>query len=217
MSSIFINGSQFRVSKTLAQAVAISAVTNGIDPTATTATPPTAGDVLVVASGWPALDNSVYRASGVTADGFKIEGADTEDLRLYPAGQGAGTFRKVNDWVSLDQITDVQITGGEQQYHTYQYTEDPTGKQQQKPTVKTPTVLTYTVDYDRKKPWYKALITADRLRQPVVLETTYPDGSVTYYYGYPSFRKEATGGQNVNLQNTFTLSLVADTVTYDEA
>lgn len=217
MSSIFINGSQFRISTALASAVVISAIANTEDPLASTATPPTNGDVLVLTSGWPSLNESVYRASGATADGFKIEGADTEDLRLFPAGQGAGAYRKVTDWVSLDQITDVQISGGEQQYHTFQYTEDPTNKQRQKPTVKTPLVLTYTVDHDRKKPWFKALVAADRLQQPVVMETKYPDGSVTYYYAYPSFRKEATGGQNVNLQNTFTLSLIADTVTYDGA
>lgn len=217
MSSIFINGSQFRISTVLAAAVAISAVTNGEDPVASAATPPADGDKLVIDSGWPALTESVYRAIGSTADSFKIEGADTTDLRLYPAGLGVGSYRKVSDWVPLDQITDVQITGGEQQYHTYQYVEDPTGKQRQKPTVKTPTVLTYSVDYDRKKAWYKVLVAADRLRAPIVLETLYPDGSVTYYYGYPSFRKDPTGGQNVNLQNGFTLSLIADAVTYDEA
>lgn len=217
MSSIFINGSQFRFSTALAAAVAISAITNGEDPVASVGTPPEDGDILVLRSDWAALNESVYRAIGATADGFKIEGADTTALRLYPAGRGAGSYRKVTDWVSLDQITDVQITGGEQQFHTFQYVEDPTKKQRQKPTVKTPTVLTYTIDHDRKKAWYKALIVADRLGEPIVLETMYPDGSVTYYYGYPSFRKDPTGGQNVNLQNGFTLSLSTDSVTYDEA
>lgn len=217
MSSIFINGSQFRISTLLAQAVPVTEIANGADPLAKTTTPPQNKDVLVLSSGWSSLDETVFRASGVTADGFKIEGADTEDLRLYPAGQGAGSYREVSQWVSIDQITDVQISGGEQQYHTFQYVEDASGRQRQKPTFKSPVVLNYTVDYDRKKPWYKALITADRLRVPVVLETKYPDGSVTYYYGYPSFRKDATGGQNVNLQNGFTLSLLADSQTYDEA
>ncbi|MCD0495912.1 phage tail protein [Achromobacter sp. MY14] len=217
MSSIFINGSQFRVSKSMAQAVAITAIANSVDPLASTATPPSNGDVLLIDSGWAALTESVYRAIDATADGFKLEGADTTELRLHPAGQGAGSYREVTDWFSLDQITDVQITGGEQQYHQYQYVEDPSAKQRQKPTVKSPTVLTYTLDYDRSKAWYAALTAADRLRSPVVLETKYPDGSVTYYYGYPSFNKNPTGGQNVNLQNGFTLSLIADPVNYEGA
>jgi hypothetical protein len=73
------------------------------------------------------------------------------------------------------------------------------------------------LDYDLNKAWYAALIKLDRLRTPVVLETKYPDGAITYYYGYPSFNKNPTGGQNVNLQNTFTLSLIADPVTYEGA
>jgi len=217
MSSIFINGSQFRVSKSVAQAVAITSIANGVDPVASTTTPPEDGDILVIDSGWSALTESVFRALDATADGFKLEGADTTDLRLHPAGGGEGGYRAVADWFSLDQITDVQITGGEQQYHQFQYVEDPSSKQRQKPTVKSPTVLTYTLDYDLNKAWYAALIKLDRLRTPVVLETKYPDGAITYYYGYPSFNKNPTGGQNVNLQNTFTLSLIADPVTYEGA
>lgn len=217
MASIFINGSQFRVSKTIAPAVAISSIANGVDPLASTGTPPEDGDILVIDSGWAALTEAVYRATGATENGFKLEGADTTDLRLHPEGSGAGAYQPVTDWFSLDQITDVQITGGEQQYHQFQYVEDPSAKQRQKPTVKSPTVLTYTLDYDLNKAWYAALVKADRLRIPVVLETKYPDGAITYYYGYPSFNKNPTGGQNVNLQNTFTLSLIADPVTYEGA
>jgi hypothetical protein len=217
MSSIFINGSQFRVSKPLAQAVAITSIANGPDPIASTATPPDDGDILVIDSGWAALTEAVFRAIGATADSFKLEGADTTDLRLHPAGGGGGAYQAVTDWFSLDQITDVQITGGEQQFHQTQYVEDPSKKQRQKPTVKSPTVITYTLDYDLNKAWYAALVKADRLGTPVVLETKYPDGAITYYYGYPSFNKNPTGGQNVNLQNTFTLSLIADPVTYEGA
>ncbi|MNI80695.1 Phage tail protein [compost metagenome] len=136
---------------------------------------------------------------------------------MHPAGGGGGAYQAVTDWFSLDQITDVQITGGEQQFHQTQYVEDPSKKQRQKPTVKSPTVITYTLDYDLNKAWYAALVKADRLGTPVVLETKYPDGAITYYYGYPSFNKNPTGGQNVNLQNTFTLSLIADPVTYEGA
>ncbi|MFE0784062.1 MULTISPECIES: phage tail protein [Pseudomonadota] len=217
MSSIFINGSQFRVSKAMAAAIPITAIANGVDPAASTATPPEDGDILIIDSAWPALTESVYRAADSTADSFALEGADTTDLRLHPAGNGAGAYQAVTDWFSLDQITDVQISGGEQQYHQFQYVEDPSGKQRQKPTFKSPTVLTYTLDYDLNKAWYAALIKLDRVRAPVVLETKYPDGAITYYYGYPSFNKNPIGSQNVNLQNTFTLSLIADPVTYEGA
>ncbi|WP_061302555.1 phage tail protein [Achromobacter piechaudii] len=217
MSSIFVNGTQFRVSKTLGAPIPITAVTNGVDPEASTATPPVDGDVLVISSGWPALDETVWRAAAADATGFTMEGADTTVQKLYPTGKGAGAYRKVTDWFSLDQMQDVQITGGEQQNYQYQYVEDPRSQQLQKPTFKTPVVLTFTMDYDRKKEWYGELIAADILKAPVVVEAVYPDGSVVYYYGYPSFNKNPVGGVNTNLQNTFVLSLRADTTTYEGA
>jgi len=217
MSSIFINGTQFRVSKTLSAMVAISAISNAASPVASTATPPSAGDVLVINSGWPALDETVWRAAAPMADGFELEGADTTVQRLYPVGKGAGSYRKVLDWFSLDQMQDVQITGGEQQNYQYQYVEDPRSQQLQKPTFKTPVVLTFTMDYDRKKEWYGELIAADILKAPVVVEAVYPDGGVVYYYGFPAFNKNPVGGANTNLQNSFVLSLRADTTTYEGA
>ncbi|ADP17339.1 phage tail family protein 1 [Achromobacter xylosoxidans A8] len=217
MSSIFINGTQFRVSKTISSIGAISAITNAKNPVASAVTVPTDGDILVVNSGWPALDETVWRATAAAAGSFELEGADTTPQRLYPQGKGAGFFRKVTDWFSLDQIQDVQITGGEQQNYQYQYVEDPRSQQLQKPTFKTPVVLTFTLDYDRKKEWYGELIAADILKSPVVVEGVYPDGSVVYYYGFPSFNKNPVGGTNANLQNTFALSLRAETTTYDGA
>ena len=215
MSSIFINGAQYRVSKALAVAVPVSEIANGKDPIAKTATPPTLKDIVVLRSGWPGLDETVWRALAPTVDSFKLEEADTTDTRLYPAGKGEGGYQTVSDWFSLDQLQDVQITGGEQQYYQYQYVEDPNSRQLQKPTFKSPVVLTFTMDYDQSKPWYSELIAADRLKKLVVVEAALPDGSKTYYYGYPSFNSNPTGGKNENLRNTFVLSLRNTPVTYE--
>ena len=72
MSSIFINGAQYRVSKALAVAVPVSEIANGKDPIAKTATPPTLKDIVVLRSGWPGLDETVWRALAPTVDSFKL-------------------------------------------------------------------------------------------------------------------------------------------------
>lgn len=217
MSSIFINGTQYAVSTTLAAAIPITAVTNSNPAVASAVNPPADGSIVVLNSGWPILDESVARTANSDSDSFEVEGVDTTNTTLYPAGVGGGTARVVVGWVPLDQVREVTVSGGEQQYFDYQYVEDPTSRQRQKPTFKNATTLTLSLDYDPDKAWYSALIAADLAREPVVVRGVLPNGSTMLYYAYPSFNKVPVGGVNENLQNTATFSLIADPVRYEAA
>jgi len=217
MSSIFINGTRYSFSKTLAAAVAISAISNGNPAVASAVTPPEDDAILVLKSAWSNLSETVARSANADTDSFELEGVDTTSTALFPAGGGAGTYREVGSWVDLDQVRDVVMAGGDQQTFSFQYVEDPTSRQRQKPTFKNAITMTFSLDYDPDKPWYAALIEADRLREPVVVRGVLPNGQMLLYYAYPSFNKVPVGQVNENLQNTAVFYLIADPIRYEAA
>lgn len=217
MSSIFINGTRYSFSKTLAAAVAISAISNGNPAVASAVTTPEDDAILVLKSAWSNLSETVARSANADTDSFELEGVDTTSTALFPAGGGAGTYREVDSWVDLDQVRDVVMAGGDQQTFSFQYVEDPTSRQRQKPTFKNAITMTFSLDYDPDKPWYAALIEADRLREPVVVRGVLPNGQMLLYYAYPSFNKVPVGQVNENLQNTAVFYLIADPIRYEAA
>src|SRR5690348_4153992 len=103
MSAQFPNGTVFSVSTALATAIAISGITNADPGVATTTVAPTDGAIGVVTSGWPTLNNRVVRTANGSGTTFELEGIDTTDTTVYPAGAGAGTFQPVSTWVTLSQ------------------------------------------------------------------------------------------------------------------
>lgn len=217
MSSIFINGTRYSISTGLGAAVAITAISNANPGVASAASPPVDKSVLVVKSAWTNLNETVVRSANADADSFELEGVDTTSTVLYPAGGGAGSVQAVTTWVDLDQVRDVVMGGGDQQFFNYQYVEDPTSRQRQKPTFKNAMTMTVSLDYDPAKPWYAALIEADRIREPIVVRGVLPNGSTMFYYAYPSFNKVPVGQVNENLQNSAVFSLIADPIRYEAA
>ncbi|MET0332551.1 MAG: phage tail protein [Dyella sp.] len=216
MAAKFPNGTVFAISTTLAAAVAITAISNADPGVATTATPPEAGDILVLASGWPLLNNRIVRADAPTANGFTLEGVDTSSLKSFAAGAGAGSYMLAGSWVNLSQVTDSSSSGGDQQYASWQYMEDPTGRQQQRPTFKNAKSIALTQDYDPELPWYAAMQAADG-GDPVVLRATLPGGDQLYYLAYASFDGDPTLDLNKNMSNKSTFSLISPATRYQAA
>lgn len=210
----FPNGTVFSVSKMLALAVAIAAISNANPAVASTAKPPDAGSVVVLASSWPGINERVARVAKTTNDSFELEGLDTTALAKYPAGAGAGSFQIVEDWVTLSQVTNIAKSGGDQQFYQWQYAEDPTGTQRQRPTFKNAKVLTLTLDYDPAQAWYDALDKADEAKEAVVLRAVLPSGAELYYLVYPSFDADPSMELNKNMQNTATFSLISKFTRY---
>lgn len=213
--SIFINGARYAVSTQLAAAAAITAITNASPAVASAVAPPSAGSVVVLASGWSALNDVVARAANPTANSFAIEGVDTTNANLYPAGEGAGAFRVASAFVGLSQVRDVDRSGGEQQFFTYQNVEDASFQQRQDPTYKNPLSMKFMLAYAPEQPWYQTLIDIDRKREPVVLREILSNGDTIYRYGVLTFNKEPTGKLNEHLQVEATFSMRSDSMRYD--
>jgi hypothetical protein len=217
MGSRFINGAKYAVSTSLGAAVAVTALTNADPAVATTATPPADGAVVLLASGWTELNESVVRADSPTANSFALEGFDASDAVRFPAGEGIGAYRTVGGFVTLSQVRDVATEGGDQNYFTYQYVEDQGGRQRQKPTFKSPMTTTITLDYDPNLPWYDTMRELDRTKNVVVLRETLPNGDVIYYVGALSFNGVPSKSINENMTVTATFSLQADPIRYAAA
>ena len=211
----FPNGTTFSVSTAFSAAVPVTAVSNASPAVARAAAPPADGTIGLISSGWAALNDRVAKSTGVVAStSFELENIDTTDAVKYPAGQGAGTFTPVLTWVQLSQVTNVQKSGGTQQFYKWQYAEDPSSTQKQRPTFKDAKTLTLTLDYDPALAWYDALTKADAAQELVVLKALLPSGDALYYAVYPSFDADPSMDLNKNMDNTATFSLVSPLTRY---
>lgn len=218
MSSRFINGARYAVATTLAAAVAASGVSNANPAVVATASPPAEGDIVVLKSGWPELNDIVVRAGTViAATSFQAAGVNSTDVVRYPAGEGGGTFIKASDFVSLSQVRDVEMSGGDTEFFEFQYVEDAGGRKRKVPVAKSAMDMTIMLDYDPDLPWFDALVELDRAKEQVVLRETLPNGDLIYYYGYLSFNKVPTKKINENMTNVATFSLASDPTRYDAA
>ena len=216
MASYLINGAKYALARAIAAAVPITNVTNADPALALTTTPPTTGAVVILDSGWPELNESVHRVGAVVAaTSFAIENFDATDDVRFPAGEGLGAFKVASNFIGLDQVRDIVYEGGEQQFFTYQYVEDASGRQRRKPTNKSASGFNIMLDYDPARPWFAELIEMDRNKVPTVMRETLVNGSVIYHYGYVSFNKEPTKGLNENMTVMATFSPLCESVRYE--
>ena len=210
----FINGTKYAVSTTVAPLSPITAISNAVEAEASATVIPTAGDVVIITSGWTDLDETVSRVKAASAGKFTLEGRNTVDTLQFPTGEGAGGYETAGDFVSLNQVTGVELSGGEQQFYNWQYVEDRNGRQRQKPTFKNAQSIVITMDDDPNKPWHAALIELDRKGTPCVLREILASGDTIYYYGYISYQKVPSKTLNENMKVSATFSLSAEPIRY---
>ncbi|WP_457319819.1 phage tail protein [Stenotrophomonas sp. P5_B8] len=211
MALKFPNGTVLGISTAVAAAVAATAISNANPAVATVAAGSgiSEGDVLVVRSAWPELNDRVAVA-GSSGTAIPLRGIDTTDTDDFPADQGPGSLLRVTDWIDFSQQGDVSTSGGEQQFWNGVFLEDRSGRQRQVPTIKNAKTFNLPLYFDPKLPWYQAAKKADRKKQPVVLRARLPDGDVLYYYGYLSFDADPSLSANNPMQNTATFSINSD-------
>lgn len=149
MSRVPVNGSKVLIASAYEDTVAISAISNASSAVAALASGHGAvvGKFIeIVTSGWGAIASRVFRISVVSSDNVTLEGLDTTSTVNFPAGEGVGTARVIDTWSEVQQINELNISGGEQQYEQGQYIDNPT--QFRYPTNKTPIDASFKVDQD---------------------------------------------------------------------
>jgi hypothetical protein len=151
MAITLSTGATVAVAKTYSPALSsagttTTALSNASECVVTATHSLSAGDYVVMESGWGLLDQRVARVKSVsTTVSFVLEGVDTTDTTKYPALGGTGTFRKITAWSVLSQIQAVSATGGAQQFADITSISDTTIRQI--PTVKDAINMTIDV-YD---------------------------------------------------------------------
>jgi hypothetical protein len=214
----FINGAKYAFSTTLAEAIAITAITNAAAAVASTATLPNDGDIVLLNSNWTDLNELATYADNPTAGTFTLSGVDTSDESLFvPDEELPASYQVAGDFVNLSQIREITQSGGDTNTFNWGYIDDRSPRQRSKPTDQNPLTLTFTMDYDPTLPWDAALYAVSKARQLVVMRERLPTGDVLLYTGYLSYQKSPSRTRNENMTVTATMSINSEILRFPAA
>lgn len=155
MSRILVNGSNVQIATGYGTAFTISDITNASPAVATLSSSHgvVEGDFIEITScAWGRLVGRVFRAGTVATNDVQLENLDTTDTDIFPAGTITGGGKEVTGWTTVSQITEMNVTGGEQQFAEGQYMDDPL--QYRYPTIKTAVQIAITVDDDQSQSYW---------------------------------------------------------------
>lgn len=188
MSVNLPNGTLFYGASGYGSALTVTGATNA-NPTVLTSTAHglATGDFVEVTSGWSRISNRIFRVIELTADTFSLEGVDTTDTSVYPAGSGTGSVRKITGWTQIQQVLSTTSSGGDQQFVNYQFLED--DHETRKPTIKAAAGLDMSIADDPTLAGYILLSAANDDRQPRALKAVLSNGSILLYNAYLSLDK----------------------------
>lgn len=207
------NGGTFQHAATYEAALPFTAISNAPEAVATVVGADLdAGDIVLITSGWSKLDNKVVRVKAATATAITLEGIDTTDTQIFPAGNGAGTLKKVLTWVQIPQVTDLAFSGGEQNYLDVVFLENDQGKQI--PTDKSAASMVLTIADDPAQPFNGVLMKADAGKQVEAARLNLPGNDTLFYGAYTSFSKQPAVSRNNLLTRTVSLALQSEPTRY---
>ncbi|AZE48251.1 putative phage protein [Pseudomonas chlororaphis] len=207
------NGGTFQHAATYAAALAFTAITNASEAVATVVGATlSAGDIVLLSSGWSKLDNKVVRVKAATATAITLEGIDTTDTQIFPAGGGGGSMKKVLTWVQIPQVTDLAFSGGEQNYLDVVFLENDQGKQI--PTDKSAASMVLTIADDPAQAFNAVLLAADAGKQVQAARLNLPGNDSLLYGAYTSFSKQPAVSRNNLLTRTVNLALQSEPTRY---
>jgi hypothetical protein len=185
----------------------IDDISNDLTPIAICPNSFAINDVLIIKSGWSALNDRVVVVTAATGTSFTFKGVDTTDTNAFPIGAGYGEAIKIASPETITQIMGFSTNGGEQQFVTYSYLEQ--NFESQMPTVFSAQSLSLEIADDTTLAGYKALKTAADARATRALKFALPDGSAIYYNGYISLQESPTVTKGELMMVKATVSLLA--------
>jgi hypothetical protein len=171
-------GTAAAVATAFATALPFTAATNATETVLTVAASPiVAGDFVEVTSGWSRISNRIYRVKAGSATALTLEGCDTTNTTLFPAGLGAGSVRKVNTWQSITQQLAITSSGGDPKTVNFTYIEN----EDEQTVFDGNSATQYNIDLDADAVGtaaYNALRTLSESRTVSALRLTAPSGAV---------------------------------------
>ncbi|NMX65703.1 phage tail protein [Pseudomonas proteolytica] len=207
------NGATFEIASAYGTAIPFTALSNANPAVASALAHGLAeGDIIAVNSGWTRLDGRAVRVADIASGTFALGGVSTTNVQQYPAGSGVGSAREVTSFTEISQITELNSTGGDQQFLTYGFMADDDDRQM--PTTKNPITLSITVADDPSKPYVDVCEAADDDKQPRVLRLNLPGGSSIVYNGYVSITSTPTMSRNNLMTRVISIALTGRPARY---
>lgn len=207
------NGATLEIASTYGTPIPITALSNANPAVATAAAHGLAdGDIIAIASGWTRLNDRAARVADSLTGSFALENINTTNVQPYPAGSGIGSVREVTGFIEIPQITDLNSSGGDQQFLTFGFLADDDDRQI--PTTKNPISMAVTVADDPELPYVSVVEAADEDKQTRVLRLNLPGGSSIVYNCYVSITSTPALGRNNLMTRVITLSLAGRPTRY---
>lgn len=226
------NGSSVQIGSVLGDGIAVTAATNdtaSISDLATGCVITCAeshglvvGDVVMFTkTPWVRARNRAFIVGAVSTNDVTLARFDSSDVTKYPTGAFAvgtpGEVVKVSSFIDFPFITNVAVTGGDQQTTTFQPLQVNTAISLN--TTKNPWVQTYTFTHDEEDPIRPILEDLDDTQKTTVIKFTNPaaasgKGEIRIYPAKVSFQKIPSAEvNNVETVQT-TLTMQSDMVIY---
>lgn len=213
MSFSIPDGTTIHLGTAFGGSIAITSISNA-NPAVVTSSGHglTAGDIIIVKSGWQKINERVFRVANPLAGSFELEGLDTTDTNMFPTGSSAGSAEEVSAWTQITQVIGISTSGGEQQFATVSPLES--DFEIQIPTMYSAQTLTMEIGDDPTLIGYIELQKAANQRgiRPMMLLNK--NGSKIYYYGYVSLNETPTKNKGQVDTVTATFSLLSRPVRY---
>ena len=207
------NGGTFQHAATYAAPLAVTALSNATEAIATVAAATlVVGDIVLISSGWTALNGRVARVKAATATAITLEGIDTANVQVFPALGGIGSLKKVLTWVLVPQITDVAFSGGDQNYLAVAFLEDAQGREL--PIDKAAARMTLTVADDPAQAYVPIVQAADAGGAIHASRLNLPGNDTIFYGAYTSYSPQPVVARGALLTRTITLALQAPITRY---
>ena len=199
------NNFAFALASAFAAAVSITAATNATEAVCTATNTFAAGDFVEYTGGWSKANGRVFRLKAATGTSFTLEGLDTTDVTLFPAGAGVGSVRKVTTWVPIVGVPSAEISGGDGKTVEVPLVDSDTPVML--PDGFTATTVTLTIADDKSLPHHAALKLVSEGVKLTCLRGILPGGGILLYAGYCSFNESPslTKGSVMAVKAVFSL------------
>lgn len=186
------NNSTFSVAATYQAPIAVSAASNAAECVLTTATNAYAvGDILEYSSGgWTRANLRIFRVKAATTTSVTLEGFDTTSTKLFPAGAGAGSVRKILTWTAIPFMKSFEFSGGDPKYSTEEFLDYP--DEIQLPNGFGAASVAMTIADDPSLPHNAVLQAATDAQAITAFRVVLPSGAPLFYNGYPGFNPSPT-------------------------
>lgn len=184
------NGAAYAIALAYAASVNITAASNATECVATATNTFAAGDFVEVTSGWSKVNGRIFRVKAPSGTTFTLEGLDTSNTAVFPAGNGIGSVRKVSTWQSIIQVQTCDVSGGDPKYVTVSILDN--DDEIQLSDGFSATSLNLSLLDDPTLPHHAALKAATLSRAPTALKVALPNGGVLLYNTTVGFNENPT-------------------------